>query len=205
MPRKVLVLYAHPSVERSEVNSRLAALAARHDACTTIDLYALYPDYRIDVDAEQQRLTQHDALVFLFPLFWYSTPALLKEWQDLVLEHGFAYGSGGDALANKDFLCVCSAGGGKDAYRKEGSNHFSLRALLRPLEQTANLCQMHYLPPFALFGSRSSLTDGRLEEHQRQFEALLDGLANDTLSHWRDSAQPLLNIGTEESSMEQAQ
>jgi putative NADPH-quinone reductase len=77
--RRLLVLFAHPSIERSEINSRLASLARQHPQCTLVDLYAEYPDYRIDVDLEQQRLRDHDVVVFLFPLYWYSTPAILKE------------------------------------------------------------------------------------------------------------------------------
>ncbi|MEM6486211.1 MAG: NAD(P)H-dependent oxidoreductase [Pseudomonadota bacterium] len=195
MARRILILFAHPSVERSEINSPLAQDATEHAACTLVDLYAEYPDYRINVDREQARLTSHDVIVFLFPLFWYSTPALLKEWQDLVLEHGFAYGSGGDALKGKDFLCVCSAGGPESAYHQGGMNNFELRALLRPLEQTANLCQMSYLPPFAIFGSRTALEDGRLPLHRKQFRLLLDALAEDSLQEWRGSTARLLQLG----------
>ena len=55
----------------------------------------------------QQRgcgLLDHDVVLFQFPLFWYSTPSILKEWQDLVLEHGFAYGAEGDALDGKRMM-----------------------------------------------------------------------------------------------------
>ena len=180
-PRRVLVLFAHPSLERSEINSRLAPIARRHEFCTFVDLYGEYPEYRIDIDREQQRLLDHDVIMFLFPLFWYSTPALLKEWQDLVLEHGFAYGSEGVALAGKHFICACSAGGPGDAYSAEGLNRFTLRELLRPLEQTANLCKMHYLPPFALFGSRTAVEEGRLDTHEREFQQLLGRLVNGRL------------------------
>ncbi|MEO0436752.1 MAG: NAD(P)H-dependent oxidoreductase [Pseudomonadota bacterium] len=194
MTRRVLVLYAHPSVERSEINAPLASDAATNEVCTLVDLYAEYPDYRVNVDREQERLRDHEVIIFLFPLFWYSTPALLKEWQDLVLEHGFAYGSGGDALKGKDFLCVCSAGGDEAAYHQGGMNNFELRALLRPLEQTANLCQMHYLPPFALFGARTALDDGRLDVHRDQFKRLIAALAEDSLGEWRGSEALLLEL-----------
>ena len=56
------------------------------------DLYEAYPDFLIDVEAEQALLLEHDVIVFQHPVYWYSSPAILKEWQDLVLEHGFAYG-----------------------------------------------------------------------------------------------------------------
>jgi putative NADPH-quinone reductase len=191
--RRVLVLFAHPSVERSEINSKLAALAQQHPQCTLVDLYAEYPDYRIDIDREQQRLAEHDVVMFLFPLFWYSTPAILKEWQDLVLEHGFAYGNEGTALSGKYFIAVCSAGGPVEAYNSDGYNHFGLRELLRPLEQTASLCHMRYLPPFALFASRTAMEDGRWRAHEQAFDKLLNTLASADLAGVADSEAATAN------------
>ena len=177
--RRVLVLLAHPSLERSEVNRPMADALIGIDGVTAIDLYAEYPDFQIDIDREQQRLRTHDAIVFQHPLYWYSTPAILKEWQDLVLEYGFAYGSHGTALHGKIFFDALSAGGAELAYRAEGYNHFTIRELLYPLEQTALLCGMVYLAPFALFGSRTAVDEGRVDCHVadwvRMLEALRDG------------------------------
>jgi putative NADPH-quinone reductase len=191
--RRILILFAHPSLERSEINARCLADARAFDAATVVDLYAEYPDYRIDIDAEQQRLREHDVVVFLFPLYWYSTPALLKEWQDLVLEHGFAYGSEGRALEGKFFMAACSAGGPEVAYTPDGFNRHSLRELLRPLEQTAHLCHMRALPPFALFGSRTAVLEGRLEDHRTRFRALLQALAQGTIDAWENSDADTVN------------
>ncbi|MFK8042613.1 NAD(P)H-dependent oxidoreductase [Congregibacter sp.] len=191
--RRILVLFAHPSPGRSEINRHLATVAKEHPHATFVDLYAEYPDYRIDIDKEQQRLCEHDVIVFLFPLYWYSTPALLKEWQDLVLEHGFAYGSEGTALAGKYFLCACSAGGAGSAYDVSGYNHHSLRDLLVPLEQTATLCHMRYIPPFALFSSRTAVEEGRREAHLRAFSSLLDQLASASLETWAQSDACTIN------------
>lgn len=132
---------------------------------TAVDLYAEYPSFRIDIDLEQQRLRDHDVICFMFPLYWYSTPAILKEWQDLVLEYGFAYGADGRELTGKKFICVLSAGGAESAYQASGLNRFTLPELLQPLEQTANLTGMTYLPPYALFGARTAKEDGKLSDH----------------------------------------
>jgi putative NADPH-quinone reductase len=191
--RRVLVLFAHPSIERSEINVRRLEAARVHAGVTAVDLYAEYPDYRIDIDAEQRRLCEHDVVMFLFPLFWYSTPAILKEWQDLVLEHGFAYGSEGRALAGKYFIAACSTGGPADAYAPDGYNRYSLRELLRPLEQTAALCHMRPLPPFALFGARTALAEGRVAQHLEAFRRLLDALVHDSLDSWQDSDARTMN------------
>ncbi len=179
--RKILVLFAHPSLDRSEVNRPLARATAAVDGVTLVDLYAEYPDFQIDVDREQARLLAHEVVVFMHPLYWYSTPAILKEWQDLVLEHDFAYGSKGTALHGKIFLNALTAGGLEAAYRAEGFNHFTIRELLHPLEQTAALCGMIYLPPFALFGARTAVDEGRIDAHVADWVRVLDALRDGRL------------------------
>lgn len=176
---RVLILFAHPSLDRSEINISLAKSAQACDGIDLVDLYAEYPDFQIDIDREQQRLLDHDVIIFLHPLYWYSTPAILKEWQDLVLEHGFAYGTNGDKLHGKIFFNAISAGGPEDAYMSGGFNNFKIRELLFPLEQTANLCGMIYLPPFALFSSRTAVEDHRLKHHMVEWTQLLESLRDD--------------------------
>lgn len=191
--RRVLVLLAHPSIDRSEVNRPLADAAKGVDGINLVDLYAEYPDFQINIDREQQRLLNHDVIVFQHPLYWYSTPAILKEWQDLVLEHGFAYGSEGTALQGKLFLNAISAGGSEAAYCSEGYNHFTIRELLHPLEQTALLCGMTYLAPFALFASRTAVEEGRLDAHVADWVQVLQALRDDRLDIERAQTLPNLN------------
>lgn len=182
MKKKVLLLFAHPSVLRSEVNQPMFNAAQRIPGVTCIDLYATYPNLKIDIDKEQQQLLAHDVIIFQFPLYWYSTPAILKEWQDLVLEHGFAYGKDGKALAGKTFFCALSAGGSEKAYQTDGYNHFKVRQLLFPLEQTASLTNMTYLAPFTLYSSRSAVEEQRLQVHLQDWQALLTALTEDRVN-----------------------
>jgi putative NADPH-quinone reductase len=191
--RGVLVLLAHPSPDRSEVNGPMAVAARRIDGVTLVDLYAEYPAFDIDIDREQARLRAHDVICFLHPLYWYSTPAILKEWQDLVLEYGFAYGVGGSALHGKLFFSALSAGGPEAAYCARGYNHFTIRELLQPLEQTAMLCGMTYLPPFTLFGARTAVEDGRLTAHLTDWVRLLGALRDGTLDIEGALGLPRLN------------
>jgi len=179
MHHKLLILFAHPSQHRSEVNLPLVKASQSVEQVTVVDLYAEYPDYCIDIEREQQRLRAHDTIVFMFPLYWYSTPAILKEWQDLVLEYGFAYGHDGTELQGKRLLCAITAGGTEDAYRANGYNHYSIRELLRPIEQTATLCGMTYLPPYALFGSRTAVEDGKVDAHVERWRQILECLRQD--------------------------
>lgn len=180
--QNVLVLFAHPAQASSEVNLHLFRDAKATDSVTAVDLYHDYPDFNIDIAKEQQRLLEHDTIIFLFPLFWYSTPSILKEWQDLVLEYGFAYGQGGTALQGKKFLCAITAGGKEEAYQSDGFNHFTIRQLLQPLEQMASITQMAYIAPFALFGSRTAQEEKRIEAHRQKWQQLLNMLVNDTLN-----------------------
>ena len=102
--RRILVLLAHPSLDRSEANRPIADAIAGIEGVTLVDLYAEYPDFQIDIDLEQQRLLAHDVIVFQHPLYWYSTPAILKEWQDLVLETRLCLRHEGHRVAWQDLL-----------------------------------------------------------------------------------------------------
>ena len=99
--RRVLILFAHPVLERSRVNRRLLDAIRDVEGVTIRDLYEDYPTLFIDVKREQADLVEHDIIVFQHPFYWYSCPAILKDWQDLVLEHGWAYGVGGNQLRGK--------------------------------------------------------------------------------------------------------
>tara|TARA_R110000850_G_scaffold170907_3_gene296308 strand:- start:768 stop:1388 length:621 start_codon:yes stop_codon:yes gene_type:complete len=178
---RVLILFAHPSLHRSEANKLLFNASHDVDHVTFVDLYQEYPTYNINIEREQQRLRDHDVLVFMFPMYWYSTPSILKEWQDLVLEHGFAYGHEGAELHGKQFICAITAGGPAKAYHADGYNHFTLRELLQPLEQVAGVTGMQYLPPFALFGARSAKDEGRLPDHVARWKTLLTHLTEERI------------------------
>ena len=81
----ILILFGHPAYDRSRVQRRLAEAVSDLPGVTFHDLYELYPDFDVDVPREQELLSAHDAIVLQHPFFWYSTPALVKEWEDLVL------------------------------------------------------------------------------------------------------------------------
>jgi glutathione-regulated potassium-efflux system ancillary protein KefG len=149
----MLLVLAHPALERSRANQRMLLAAREVVGLTLHDLYEVYPDFTIDIRAEQKRLIDHSVIGLQFPLYWYSTPALLKEWLDLVWMHGFAYGQGGTALEGKRLFVACTTGGRAEAYGPEGYNTYTMDEFLRPLEQTARLCGMEWEKPFVLHAS----------------------------------------------------
>jgi glutathione-regulated potassium-efflux system ancillary protein KefF len=171
---RIVVLCAHPHLEHSRV-TRALAQAAGNAALTGVevrDLYALYPDYLIDVAAEQALLTQADLLVWLHPVHWYGMTPLLKLWADEVLAFGWAYGPGGTALRGKDLWLVTSTGGSAEAYRPDGLNRYFFDAFLPPYEQTAQLVGLRFLPPMVLHGAHR-LTDAEIGGQAQTFVARL--------------------------------
>lgn len=176
---KLIVYYAHPGHRFSHANTAMAAQADSVDGITFVDLYAEYPRFGINIDREQQRLLDHDVILLQFPMFWYSTPSLLKEWQDLVLEHGFAYGAGGDKLKGKLMMLAITAAGDSEAYTDNGYQHYPIRTFLTPLERTARLCHMEFAAPYVLYGSLRAANDGRLQSHVRHYRELLEAIRDD--------------------------
>ncbi|GAA0879589.1 NAD(P)H-dependent oxidoreductase [Algoriphagus jejuensis] len=178
--RKILVLFAHPKFEHSDANQALVDAVSGLENVQIRDLYELYPDFNINIQAEQEALFEHEVIIWQHPFYWYSCPPLLKQWIDLVLEHGWAYGKGGIFLKNKYIFNTITSGGSKDVYSSLGRNRFTIEEFLRPFEQTAYLCNMRYLPPFHLSGTHR-ITDYQLREKAKEYQELILSL--------RDSAE----------------
>ena len=175
---KILILFAHPALEKSRVNKQLLRNLDSIPDVTLNDLYEEYYDFNIDIEREKELLAEHDLIIFQHPFFWYSTPALLKQWQDLVLEHGWAYGSKGKALVGKRMISIITTGGSSQAYTKESINQHTLREFLIPIEQTAKLCGMIYLPPYLIQGTHR-FTEKEIEIHTKNYIQLLKDLCED--------------------------
>jgi len=186
--RRILILFAHPVLERSRVNRRLLAVAREVTGVTIHDLYDVYPTLDIDAKREQRLLDDHDVIVFQHPFYWYSTPAILKEWQDLVLEHGWAYGHGGTHLRGKITLNALTTGGPASAYHREGYNRFTIRELLTPWDQTAHLCGMRFLAPFAVHAALKVVRDEDVGECRAAYRTLLEALRDDRIDLDRAAA-----------------
>jgi glutathione-regulated potassium-efflux system ancillary protein KefG len=193
--RRVLVLFAHPVLERSRVNRRLVDAIRDVDGVMIRDLYEEYPTLMIDVKYEQQLLLEHDVIVFQHPFYWYSCPAILKEWQDLVLEHGWAYGAGGTNLRGKITLNAITTGGPAHAYQKGGYNRFSVRELLAPWDQTAYLCGMRFLAPFAVHAALKVAGEEDVAASRVAYRRLIEALRDDRVD--LDAAAAAQNLAVE--------
>lgn len=194
--KPVLILFAHPALQKSRVNRVLIEGVSQLPGVTLHDLYEAYPEFDIDVPREQRLLLDHDVIVFQHPFFWYSTPAILKEWQDLVLQHGWAYGSEGKALRGKTFLSAITTGGREVAYQREGHNRFTIPELLAPIEQTARLCEMEVLPPFVAHGTLGMKED-EIAGHAQDWRRIVEALRDDRVDMGAARSQTRLNANLE--------
>ncbi len=159
----ICVIHAHPYPGRSRINRALA------DALSTLadlelrSLYTLYPDFDVDVAAEQKALASAALVVWMHPLYWYSVPGLLKHWFDKVLEFGWAYGDGDGALRGKSCLWVPTAGGGPATFAPGGLHAHPFSSYAAPIEQTARFCGMRWEAPHVVLDA-DDVDDARLAQ-----------------------------------------
>lgn len=109
------------------------------------------------IAAYQENLFWCDALILQFPLWWQSTPAILKGWFDRVLAAGVFYGNVGwfetAPLFGRRALISLTVGGQQDRW---GPDRLfgSMDAILQPwLHGTLNFCGFANLPPFIVYGA----------------------------------------------------
>jgi glutathione-regulated potassium-efflux system ancillary protein KefG len=195
---KILILFAHPAFHKSFSNQVLVEDINKINGITFHDLYEEYPEFDIDVEREKELLSHHDCIIFHHPFFWYSTPAILKEWQDLVLEHGWAFGTGGDKLRGKLFFNTITVGGPKEAYTRDGMQNNTIRELIAPLKQTAVFCNMVPLPPFVVYGTHA-IEKEELQAYKNSYHRLLKNIVADKIDIKKmDTYESLLEYINEE-------
>lgn len=148
---KTLVIISHPEITESGSQQFLLSSMTDNDRVKVHHLEGLYPDGKIDVPAEQQLLKQYDRIVFQFPFYWYSSPPMLKQWQDEVLTDGFAYGKNGHQLKGKEFGLVLSIGVRESEYQAGGREAFSVHELTKPFQAMAFKTGMTYLKSFLIY------------------------------------------------------
>jgi len=171
--QKTLIILAHPNMAQSRLNKALIETVKDEPNVTVHDIYATYKNAdAIDVAKEQALLLAHDRIIFQFPLYWYSTPSLLKEWQDKVLEYGFAFGSTGDKLKGKEFKVGVTIGAAEEAYQPSGMMQATINELLKPLQTMALMTQMVFTPIFTVYGALS-ITDTELAQKAKEYQSII--------------------------------
>ncbi|HEU5075369.1 MAG TPA: glutathione-regulated potassium-efflux system oxidoreductase KefF [Polyangiaceae bacterium] len=170
-----VLVYAHPYPNRSRANRVLLAAVESLAGLRVRSLYDLYPDFGIDVRAEQAELTHADLVIWQHPMYWYSVPGLLKHWFDKVLARGWAYGEGGTALAGKRCLWVTTTGGDTRAFSPPGIHAYPFSAFVPHVEQTARFCGMRWLEPLVVHGAHR-VDDSVLADMAERYKQRVEGL-----------------------------
>jgi glutathione-regulated potassium-efflux system ancillary protein KefF len=171
----ICLVYAHPYPDRSRANRALLASVSTRDDLTLRSLYDLYPDFTIDVEAEQAALAQARVIVLQHPFYWYSVPGLLKHWFDKVLTLGWAYGPSGDALRGKTCWWVTTTGASEQGYASSGMHERPFADFVAPIEQTARFCGMRWAEPLIVHGAHR-ITPSALEAYVAHYRARLDAV-----------------------------
>lgn len=148
---KTLVIISHPDIKESSSQQYLLSSVPDESDITIHHLEQLYPDFKINAAKEQALIAAHDRIIFQFPFYWYSSPALLKQWQDDVLTENFAYGKSGQVMQGKEFGLVLSVGIPEREYQAGGKEGFSINELTKPFQAMAYKTGMTYLVPLAIY------------------------------------------------------
>jgi putative NADPH-quinone reductase len=175
---KTLILLFHPDLSRSKANAALSDAAAKLPDVEIIDMQKLYPvgiDMFKDGEREAARLLTADRIVLQFPVQWYSTPPLMKAWQDAVLTRMFyiAYETEGRVLEGMPVMVAATAGNVREAYHPRGRNKFTMEALFAPLRATANRCGLNWTAPFVIYQA-DKLEPEALEVAAADYVAVLE-------------------------------
>ena len=152
--KKVVIISGHPDLKVSCANKTILEEIAKN--CPEVEirkLDELYPDYNFDVKAEQAALEKAEVIVFQYPMHWYSTPGILKLYIDKVMEHGWAYGSKGTALAGKSFIVSITMGAPENAYAAEGVMKHTVEEFTYSVAGFAALCKLDCKKLFSIGGA----------------------------------------------------
>ena len=187
-----LVLVFHRDLAASRANAALAAAARTLPDVEVVDMQARYPEARIDLNTDAARDAQMllgaDRIVLQFPIQWYSTPPLLKSWQDAVLTRMYYLESEaeGDRLTGTPMMIAATAGNTPAAYGRGGQNHFTIDEILTPLKATAYRCNLPWHTPHLVFMA-DRLSDEALaaaaEDYRRALAGFIAATSSKNLTH----------------------
>ena len=146
MPKKVLVVSGHTDLANNSFANKiiLERLNEVMPEAEYLYLDSEYPDFKFNVEKEQERLRAADIIVLQFPFFWYGVPSLMHKWMEDVFVHGFSHGSKGKALVGKKLLLSFTSGAPEEMYQSGGPQGYPVDDFIIPLKQFAKACNMEF-------------------------------------------------------------
>lgn len=156
--KNILIVSGHTDLNNSVANKNILNELKENVPNIEFDILSeLYPDYKIDVDKEQEKLLGADIIVLQYPVFWYSMPSLLEKWMEDVFKHGFSHGSTGDKLKGKKLIVSLTTGAPEETYT-------NINDFLNPIKATCKLCQMEYVDSIVTYGVSYQIRDEKNDE-----------------------------------------
>lgn len=142
--KNILIVSGHTDLNNSVVNKTILEILGEEIAHAEINLLeSLYPDYKIDVEVEQDKLRKADVIILQYPIFWYSMPSLIEKWMEDTFLYGFSHGIEGNKLKNKKLIASFTTGAPRESYSKE-NNGFEIEDLLLSIKATCKLCEIDF-------------------------------------------------------------
>lgn len=176
--KKTLVVVSHPNIAKSVINQRWIKELEQYPQLFTVhELYKTYLDGKIDIAKEQALIEEHNNLILQFPMYWFNCTPLLKQWLDEVFTYGWAYGSTGNQLKNKNIALAVSIGRRKDEFVEP----FTVNTFLRSFEMVTQYVKANYKGTFALYGAstepgRNTITEEQIEQSAKDYIQFLNRL-----------------------------
>lgn len=175
---KKLIIILHPDMDNSVVNKRWRQeLEANPEEFVVHDLYAAYPDEKINVQQEQELLERYDTIIYQFPFYWFNCTPLFKKYLDEVYTYGWAYGSKSPwKLQGKKIAMALSVGIDEEEYRQGAKYKYTLEQLTAPFELTFDYVKADYRKFFAFYGMEFNTAADRIEAGVKDYTLFLRAL-----------------------------
>lgn len=152
-----------------------------------------------DILVEQRKVLECQLMIFQFPLWWFSMPAILKGWVDRVLCMGFAYDQDGrwydhGGLKGRRAMLSLTTGDPESCFAPRGI-HGAMDSILWPIQRaTLSHCGFEVLPPFVAYAVAKATADERaaiLERYTQRLRGLegQDPLPFHPIGHFGEAHQ----------------
>lgn len=108
-----------------------------------------------DIKIEMEKLSWSEHIIFQFPLWWFSAPAILKGWLDRVLVKGFAYDTNkafsDGLLKGRTTSLIVTTQSAESAYQLSGAHACTIDTFLHPIHHTLRFVGLKTLIPFIIY------------------------------------------------------
>ncbi len=132
-----------------------------------------------DIRTELDKISWADHIIFQFPLWWFSTPAIMKGWMDRVLVKGFAYDAGKvfnqGLLKGKTASLVVTTQSPASTYQVDGVHQATIDAFLHHIHHTLHFVGIETISPFVIYAA-FNLDTTQQEKHVTDYLVYLENL-----------------------------